>query len=155
MVASDHRGRSQDWSDIGPPSTIQRVFKLDSEVLPSPDPLAIALPTYDVDLMIATKRAVESQSLGPVQKMGKAVELIVVASAWNGLKLPFGCCQTNSNQSQFATKTTNLSGTKLTPLGKNDAAYQLEGISAGERSFLVEVVVDRGMDGREFLQTSH
>ncbi len=32
---------------------------------------------------------------------------------------------------------------------------QLEGVSAGERSFLVEVVVDGGMDGGEFLQTSH
>ncbi len=30
-------------------------------------------------------------------------------------------------------------------------ACQLEGASAGQRSFLVEVVVDGGMDGGEFL----
>ncbi|CUH41240.1 hypothetical protein RUM4293_00108 [Ruegeria atlantica] len=65
------------------------------------------------------------------------------------------CCQTNSNQSQFAAETVNLSGTKLTPLAKSGGACQLEGVPAGERSFLVEVVVDRGMDGGEFLQTSH
>ncbi len=66
-----------------------------------------------------------------------------------------GCCQTNSNQSQFAAKTANLSGTKLTPLAKSGGAGQLEGVSTGLRSFLVEVVVDGGMDGGEFLQTSH
>ncbi len=93
MVASGHWGRSQDWSDIGPPSTIQRVVKLDSEVLPSPDPLAIALSTFDVDMVIATQRPVESQSLGPVQKMGKAVDLIVVSPAWKGLQFPFERCQ--------------------------------------------------------------
>ena len=65
------------------------------------------------------------------------------------------CCQTNSNQSQFAAETVNLSGTKLTPLGKSGGPGQLEDASAGERSFLVEVVVDGGMDGGEFLQTSH
>ena len=60
-------------------------------------------------------------------------------------------CQTNSNQSQFDAETANISGTKLTPLTKSGGAGQLEGISAGERSFLVEVVVDGGMDGGEFL----
>ncbi len=48
-------------------------------------------------------------------------------------------------------ETVNLSGTKLTPLGKSSAARQLEGISAGERPFQVEVIVDGGMDGGEFL----
>ncbi len=62
-----------------------------------------------------------------------------------------GCCQTNSNQSQFAAETANLSGTKLTPLAKSGGAGQLEGVSAGERSFLVEVVVNGGVDGGEFL----
>ncbi len=66
-----------------------------------------------------------------------------------------GCCQTNSNQSQFTAETANLFRTKLTPLAKSGGACQLEGVPAGERSFLVEVVVDRGMDGGEFLQTSH
>ncbi len=49
----------------------------------------------------------------------------------------------------------NLSGTKLPPLGKSDAACQLEGVSTDKRSFHVEVVVNGGMDGDEFLQTSH
>ncbi len=65
------------------------------------------------------------------------------------------CCQTNSNQSQLAAETANLSGTKLTPLAKSGGACQLEGVPAGERSFRVEVVVDGGVDGRKFLQTSH
>ena len=41
------------------------------------------------------------------------------------------CCQTNSNQSQFAAETANLSGTKLTPLAKSGGAGQLEGVSTG------------------------
>jgi hypothetical protein len=49
----------------------------------------------------------------------------------------------------------NLSGKKLPPLGKSGGAYQLEGVSAGERSFLIEVIVDGRMNGGEFLQTSH
>ncbi len=52
-------------------------------------------------------------------------------------------------------ETASLSGTKLTPLAKSGAACQLEGVSAGQRSSLVEVVVDGGMDGGEFLQASH
>ncbi len=32
---------------------------------------------------------------------------------------------------------------------------QLEGVSAGERSLLIKMVVDGGMDGGEFLQTSY
>ncbi len=43
----------------------------------------------------------------------------------------------------------------MTSLAKSGGARQLESISACERSFLVEVVVDGGMDGCEFLQTSH
>ncbi len=43
----------------------------------------------------------------------------------------------------------------MTPLVESGGEYQLEGVSAGQRSFLVEVVVDVGMDGGEFLQTSH
>ncbi len=78
-----------------------------------------------------------------------------VTSEMRTLQPSAWCCQTNSNQSQFPADSVNLSGTKLTPLGESGGACQLEGISAGERSFLVEVVVDGGMDGGEFLQTSH
>ncbi len=60
------------------------------------EPLAIALPEFDVDLVISTQSPVESLSLGPVQKMGKAVDLNVVASAWQGMQLPFENCQPRS-----------------------------------------------------------
>ncbi len=69
--------------------------------------------------------------------------------------ISIGCCPTNSNQSQCAAETANLSGTNLTPLGKSGSACRLEGVPAGERSFLVEVIVDPGMDGGELLQTWH
>lgn len=37
-----------------------------------------------------------------------------------------GCCQTNSNQSQFAPECVNLCGTKLAPLGKCGGSVELE-----------------------------
>jgi len=66
-----------------------------------------------------------------------------------------GCCQTNSNKSQFATECVNLSGTKLAPLGKSSASGQFKILTRVKMAFLIEVVVDGGMDGSEFLQTSH
>ena len=36
------------------------------------------------------------------------------------------CCQTNSNQSQFAAAGVNLCGTKLAPLGKCGATVEFE-----------------------------
>ncbi len=44
--------------------------------------------------------------------------------------------------------------TKLTPLGERGSATILETLSADERAFLVEVVVDRAVNRGEFLQTS-
>jgi hypothetical protein len=66
-----------------------------------------------------------------------------------------GGYQTNSHQSQLAAETMNLSGTKLKPLGKSGGAYQFEGVSTGDRSFLIEMVVGIGLEGGEFLHTSH
>ena len=37
-----------------------------------------------------------------------------------------GCCQTDSNQSQFAANSVNLTGTELAPLGESGASIQLE-----------------------------
>ncbi len=37
-----------------------------------------------------------------------------------------GCCQTNSNQSQFAPECVNLCGTKLTPLRECGGSVELE-----------------------------
>ena len=44
---------------------------------------------------------------------------------------------------------------KFTPLGESGGAVELEIGPAVEMAFLVEVVMDRGVDGDEFLQTSH
>ena len=46
-------------------------------------------------------------------------------------------------------------GAKLTPLGKSGGTVGLEVLSTVEAELLVEVVMDRGVDGYEFLQTSH
>ncbi len=64
------------------------------------------------------------------------------------------CCQTNSNQSQFCGKDTNLCGKKLPPFSKSDGAVQFEIVAGVDVTFEVEVVVDGGVDGDEFLQTS-
>lgn len=61
------------------------------------------------------------------------------------------CCQTNSNKSQFAATSENLCGTKLAPLRESDGSVVLEIVSGVEMSFLIEMVVDGGMNGREFL----
>ena len=66
-----------------------------------------------------------------------------------------GCCQTNSNQSQHAAKCQNLCRTKLAPLGESGGSVVLEIVSAAARALLVEMVADEGMDGDEFLQSSH
>ncbi len=62
-----------------------------------------------------------------------------------------GCCQTNSNQSLLGQWNCPLFHTKFAPLGKSGTACQLEGVSAGERSLLIKMVVDGGVNGSEFL----
>ena len=44
------------------------------------------------------------------------------------------------------------SGSKLTPLGQGGGSGLFESIAAVEMALVVEMVVDRGMDGGEFLQ---
>jgi len=44
---------------------------------------------------------------------------------------------------------------QTTPLGKSSGAIGLEVLSIGEAALLSEMVWDGGMDGDEFLQTSH
>lgn len=63
--------------------------------------------------------------------MGSAVALRVAAKRPELIRALVECCQTNSNQCQFAAKTAYLSGTKLTPLGESGGAGQLEGVPAG------------------------
>ena len=45
-----------------------------------------------------------------------------------------------------------FSAHQFTPLGQGGCAVLLEDISAVEVAVLIEVIVDRGMDGGEFLQ---
>ena len=58
-------------------------------------------------------------------------------------------CQTNANWSTKRPEP-GLSGRKLTPLGQGDGAVLLEDVAAVEMAVLVEVIVDRGLDGGEF-----
>ena len=53
----------------------------------------------------------------------------------------YWCCQTDSNQSQFAAKCVNLCGTKLPPLSESSGAVQLEVFSGVEVTFLIEMIV--------------
>ena len=65
---------------------------------------------------------------------------------------PFhGCCQANANQSPKC-EATSLSGRQLTPFGQCSRAVLLENFAAVEVAVVVEMIVDRGMGGGEFLQ---
>jgi len=46
----------------------------------------------------------------------------------------------------------NLPGTKLTPLGESSGSFEFEVWSGVEVAFLIEVIMERRMDGDEFLQ---
>ena len=63
--------------------------------------------------------------------------------------------QTNANQSQSAAKGRNLCRTKLAPLRESGGAVEFEIISTVKAALLVEMVKDGGVNGDEFLQTSH
>ena len=63
--------------------------------------------------------------------------------------------QTNANRSQLADDDEVSGHAQPTPLGKSGGAVSLKVVSAVEVAFLVEVVMDGGVDGSEFLQTSH
>ena len=65
------------------------------------------------------------------------------------------CCQTNANQSQFTAKRRNPSRTKLAPSGESDGSGEFKIISAVESAFLVEMVMEGGVDNGEVLQSSH
>ena len=62
-----------------------------------------------------------------------------------------GWCQTNANQSLFAQTRSALCRKELTPLGESGGAGQLETLSAVKGALLVEMVVDRGVNGCELL----
>ena len=60
-------------------------------------------------------------------------------------------CQTNANQTAKCAKRI-ASGCQLTPLGQRGEAVLLEDVAAAEVAIVVKVIVDRGVDGGEFLQ---
>jgi PQQ enzyme repeat len=60
-------------------------------------------------------------------------------------------CQTNANQTAKCAKRI-ASGCQLTPLGQRGGAVLLEDVASAEVAIVVKVIVDRGVDGGEFLQ---
>ncbi len=62
-----------------------------------------------------------------------------------------GRCQSNANQSPNC-EAARLSGRQLTPLSQSGRAVLLEDVAAVEVMVEVEMVVDRGVNGGEFLQ---
>ena len=61
------------------------------------------------------------------------------------------CCQAKANQSPKHPKL-RRSGRQLTPLGQGSGAVLLEDFAAVEMAVVVEMVMDRGVGGSEFLQ---
>jgi hypothetical protein len=60
-------------------------------------------------------------------------------------------CQTNANQTAKCAKRI-ASGCQLTPLGQHGGAVLLEDVASAEVAIVVKVIVDRGVNGGEFLQ---
>jgi hypothetical protein len=63
-------------------------------------------------------------------------------------------CQTKSNQSPMFLAARLLGGEPLL-LSQGRGAVLLEDFAAAEMVFQIEVVVDQGVDGDEFLQSLH
>jgi hypothetical protein len=61
------------------------------------------------------------------------------------------CCQTTANQSHFSSNLNSLGRTEAAPLGKSGGTVQLEIRSTVKVALRVEVVVDCGVYGSEFL----
>ncbi len=80
--------------------------------------------------------------------------MLLRASASGEPQGPSRRCQTKSNQSPKSGEL-RISGGKLAPFGQRDSAVMFEDIAAVEVAILIEVVVDRGMDGGEFLKGLH
>ena len=72
------------------------------------------------------------------------------ASSGTELVTPWQC-QTNANQTAKCAKRI-ASGCQLTPLGQRGGAVLLEDVASAEAVIVVKVIVDRGVDGGEFLQ---
>lgn len=65
------------------------------------------------------------------------------------------CCQTNAQSSLFRQRGGLLSGQKPTPLDESGSAALLATGAIYATAILIEVIENRGVEGGEFLQTSH
>jgi hypothetical protein len=82
----------------------------------------------------------------------KPIEGVSMACTFDKARCAVGWqCQTNANQTAKCAKRI-ASGCELTPLGQRGEAVLLEDVAAAEVAIVVKVIVDRGMDGGEFLQ---
>ena len=61
------------------------------------------------------------------------------------------CYQTKANRSHFSFNLNLLGYAKTSPLGKSGGAVQLEIWSVVKMALCVEMVVNRSVDGNEFL----
>ncbi len=65
-----------------------------------------------------------------------------------------GLCQTNLNRHAKGAGL-RRSGRKLTPFGQGGGAVLLENVAAVEVTVLIEMIMDRGMDGGKLLEGLH
>jgi hypothetical protein len=72
-----------------------------------------------------------------------------------GVRDPQGSCQMDENRSLQGQDGCPLCRAELTPLSESGGAAQFEICLGSEAALHVKEVVDRGMDGEKFLQTSH
>ena len=86
---------------------------------------------------------------------GKAGEFPTARTIKKSSETAWRCCPTNANRSLIAASRAPSGGTELPPLGKSDGAGCFEVMAAGETALMVEVIVDRGVDGSELLKASH
>ena len=66
-----------------------------------------------------------------------------------------GCCQTNANSSQFPSLGNLLGRKKAAPLCESGGAVGLKIVSTVECALLIEMIMDRRVDGCELLQCPH
>jgi hypothetical protein len=75
----------------------------------------------------------------------------LISNSYTTLQTDQVCCQTNTNQYQFSSSLNLLGCAETAPLGQSDGTVQLEIRSVVEMALRVEMVMDLGVDGDEFL----
>ena len=80
----------------------------------------------------------------------KRVVKALLNNGWRNQDIQ-GHCQTNLNRPAKDAGSRRSRG-ELPPLGQGGRAVLLEDVAAIEVAFVIEMIVDRGVDGGEFLQ---